>query len=234
MNIRRIDRSPEGLARTAKIKSLLPKVSFIDSILNPALDSLEPVLLTMLYAELEIYREYPKRPFQDPSSALKELDTFDARNHTTCFQGKAFEVMDNSLGDAELMDYRKAIGTLNHSEWGDATLLEVWGADHMADFPEMVREAFKYGTGITDTKPELTFHINPLFKNKLSGVTLMSDDQKIAKYDEDLLIAKALHFGARTLAECNREEDRYMSLSDEERRDEENEYLRIRKDVIGI
>ncbi len=106
MYIKFTDVSPEGRAREAKIKALLPKKSLVETILIPKIDFLYPVLLKMLYAELEIYRAYPKKPLDESGKAKIALQTFDARNHTACFQGKAFGVKDTTFGHGDLRDYR--------------------------------------------------------------------------------------------------------------------------------
>lgn len=234
MLVRYMDSSPEGKAREAKIKKVLPEETLVCSMLMPRIDVLFPMLLKMLYAELEIYREYPKKPLDESGKAKIALETFNARNHTTCFQGKAFEVRDHMYGDADLHDYRKAVGTFNHAEWGDATLMEIWGGDHMKGYPEMVKQAFKYGTNLIKTRPVLKFHINPLFKNECSGYTKLTDDQKIHKYDMDMLLAKALLWGTRTPEQSKRAENarsaRALKILDQE----EKRYLELRKKEIGV
>ena len=197
MYLKRIDTTPKGLARTALIESILPKETLIKTMLTPKLNSMTPTLLKMLYAELEVYRQFPKTPLEDIEKAKKEVKTFDPRNHTSCFQGKAFKVKDNTWGDAELQDYRNAVGTFHHAEWGDATLLEIWGGDHFKDYPKMVKAAFKYGANINKTKPVLKFHINPLFMNKKSGKTKMTPEQKQYQEDMDLLLHKAMIYGVK-------------------------------------
>jgi hypothetical protein len=206
MILRYTDTSPEGKERTAKIKLILPEKTLVESFLMPKVELMYPTLLKMLYAELEIYRAYPKKPLEESGKAKVEVRTFDPRNHLTCFQGKAFRVKDNSYGDADLVDYRKAVGTFNHAEWGDATLMEIWGGDHFKHHQEMVTSAFKYGAGITKTRPKLKFHVNPLFMNGSSGVTKQTDEQKQYAEDMDLLLAKAMTWGVRTQAESNRAE----------------------------
>jgi len=234
MYIKYIDNSPEGKIRQAKIKSILPEKSLIETMLMPKVDSMYPLLLRMLYAELEIYRAYPKKPLDESGKAKIALKTFDARNHTTCFQGKAFRVKDHQAGDGDLRDYRKAVGTFNHAEWGDATLLEIWGGDHMKEHPELVKQAFKYGANLIKTRPVLKFHINPLFRNKDSGRTKLTDQQKIYKYDQDLLLAKAMTFGARTCKEANRAENSRRIRSEKIQAKLDKEYLDNRKKDIGI
>jgi hypothetical protein len=229
-----MDCSPEGKAREALIKELLPKTTMVCQFLLPKIELMYPTLLKMLYAELEIYRAYPKKPLDESGKAKLAVKTFDSRNHTTCFQGKAFNVKDHTYGDADLHDYRKAVGTFNHEEWGDATLMEIWGGDHMKDYPEMVTQAFKYGANLIKTKPVLKFHVNPLFKNKCSGVTTLTDEQKIHKYDQDLLLAKALAWGVRTPQEAERTRNCRSARSLKLQEKEDAKYFKDRETVIGL
>ena len=234
MLIRYKDCSPAGKEREAKIKALLPSKSLIETMLMPKVEMMFPLLLKMLYAELEIYREYPKKPLEESGKAKLALKTFDARNHTTCFQGKAFKVTDSVCGDADLQDYRNAVGTFNHAEWGDATLMEIWGGDHMKDYPEMVKQAFKYGANLISTRPVLKFHVNPLFMNLKTGKTKLTDEQKVYKYDQDLLLAKSQMWGARTREEYLRAENSRRIRSEKQQARLEEEYLEERKRQIGI
>jgi hypothetical protein len=234
MYIKYTDHSPEGRARKAKIKALLPKKSLVETMLIPKIDFLYPVLLKMLYAELEIYRAYPKKPLDESGKAKIALKTFDARNHTACFQGKAFGVKDTTFGDGDLRDYRVAVGTFNHAEWGDATLMEVWGGDHMKDHSAMVKQAFKYGANLINTRPTLKFHVNPLFMNNKTGRTELNEDQKIYKYDQDILLAEATMWGARTRAEANRDSDRRSVRNAKVQAKMDAEYLKERKRHIGV
>ena len=234
MLIRYMDHSPEGIARDAKIKALLPKKTLIETMLMPKLDTMSPLLLKMLYEELEIYRAYPKKPLEDSGDAKIALKTFDARNHTTCYQGKAFKVTDSTCGDADLYDYRRAVGTFNHAEWGDATLMEIWGGDHMKDYPEMTKQAFKYGANLINTRPVLKFHVNPLFMNINSGRVKLTAEQKIHKYDSDLLLGKAMTWGARTREEANRAENSRRIRSEKHQAKLDKEYEEERKRQIGV
>ena len=234
MLIRHTDHSPEGKARVAKIKELLPKKSLVETMLMPKLDSVFPTLIKMLYEELEIYRAYPKKPLEESGKAKVALKTFDARNHTTCYQGKAFNVTDSEWGDADLHDYRRAIGTFNHAEWGDATLMEIWGGDHMKDYPEMTKQAFKYGANLINTRPVLKFHINPLFMNINTGKTILTKLQKIHKYDQDLLLAKSMMWGARTREEATKAENSRRIRSEKQQDKIDTEYIIERKKRIGI
>ena len=206
MILRYIDTSPEGKKRTALIKEILPKESLVDTMLMPKVEDMYPLLLKMLYAELEIYKAYPKKPLEESGKAKVAVKTFDPRNHTTCFQGKAFTVKDTNVSDGDLHDYRLAVGTFNHAEWGDATLMEIWGGDHFKDYQDMVTNAFKYGAGLIKTRPTLKFNINPLFKNGLTGKTKLTEEQRVYQEDQDLLLAKAMTWGARTPAEASRAE----------------------------
>jgi hypothetical protein len=233
MYVRYSDTSPEGLARTKIIKNILPKESLVQTFLAPKVDAMYPTLLKMLYAELEIYKAYPKKPLEESGKAKAAVKTFEPRNHTTCFQGKAFEVKDKTFGDADLRDYRQAIGTFNHAECGDATLMEIWAGDHMKEYPKMVIQAFKYGANLIKTRPVLKFNINPLFMNKTSGKTLLTKEQKIYNYDQDLLLAKAMTWGVRTAKESNRAKDSRSVRSAKIEKREHEKYLENRKKHIG-
>lgn len=196
MILRYHDNTEEGKKRRLKIESILPEKTLIETFLSPKIESLKPTLIKMLYVELDIYRNFPKKNLADVKKAKEELKTFDPRNNTTCFQGKAFKVSDN-YEDAELTYYRKAVGTFNHSEWGDATLLEIWGGDHFKNHKKMVESAFKYGTGITKQRPVLKFHVNPLFSNESSGRLKLTPEQRQYKKDMDELLAQAIVHGVK-------------------------------------
>lgn len=234
MYIKFSDDSPEGRAREQLIKELLPEKSLVETMLMPKVDMMYPLLTRMLYAELEIYRAYPKKPLDEAGKAKVAIKTFDARNHTTCFQGKAFNVKDTMYGDGDLRDYRRAVGTFNHAEWGDATLMEIWGGDHMKDYPEMVKQAFKYGANLIDTRPVLKFHVNPLFKNGNSGKTKLTDAQKIYNYDQDLLLAKAMTWGVRTPEESKRASNARSERAKKQQEKADADYHATRKKHLGI
>jgi hypothetical protein len=234
MYISYTDNSPAGKIREAKIKALLPKKSLVETMLMPKLSLMFPVLLKMLYAELEIYRAYPKKPLDESGKAKIALQTFDARNHTTCFQGKAFGVKDTTFGDGNLRDYRRSVGTFNHAEWGDATLMEIWGGDHMKDHSKMVKQAFKYGANLINTRPILKFHVNPIFMNYKTGKTELTEDQKIYKYDQELLLAEAEMWGARTRSEANKASDSRSLRSEKVQAKMDKKYLEERKRMIGF
>lgn len=168
MNIKRIRPQPEE----DLIAKILPKVPLTESMLIPGLmKSAKKILVSTLRNELEIYRQYPK---QGPMNKL----VFNPTHHKTCFMGQGFHVDSSEVGDAYLNDYRKAIGTLNHKQWGNATLLEIWAADHYDSHTAMVKGAFAYGKGDRNTCPVLKFHVFPLFANKQTGRKTFDDDDK--------------------------------------------------------
>lgn len=177
--IRWIDESPEGKKRTELIKSILPKKSIVGSFVQPRLmEATNDILIKALKKEIEIYKAYPKKGQYEPG-------TFDTRSTDSCFMGQGFK--GNGFGienwyDAELQDYRKAIGTIHHGEWGNCTLLEIWGGDHYVTHKEMVVGVMEYAYGLRNTMPELHFHVNPFFKNAKSGEMILSP---AVKEDQD-------------------------------------------------
>ena len=192
--------------RLKAIEKALPQEPFIDTMVQPELDKrMRSVLLRALKAEIEVYKNYPKRMEEKPKKAKK---TFDPRNNKTCFMGKGFKANDH-LTDKELLAYRKAIGTINHPEWGDCTLLEIWGGDHFEKYPSMVRSVFSYCTGMRKTLPTVKIHVNPLFANKHTGKRKLSAEQKQYKEDMDDLLAKAIVYGVRTPAQARRARKRH-------------------------
>lgn len=174
-SIRWADETPDGKKRTELIKQILPKKSIIDSFLQPRLmEAMSDILIKALKKEIEVYKAYPKKGQYDPG-------TFDTRSTDTCFMGQGFK--GNGFGvdnwyDAELQEYRKAIGTMHHMEWGNCTLLEIWGGDHYMSHKEMVVGVMEYAFGIRKTMPELHFYVNPFFKNKKSGEMVISSAVK--------------------------------------------------------
>jgi hypothetical protein len=234
MYMKYIGSGPEWDARVALIEKILPKETLVEQFLLPKVHQMFPMLVRMLYTELEIYRAYPKKPLEESGKAKVAVKTFDARNHTKCFQGKAFEVKDNTWGDADLKDYRTAIGTFNHAEWGDATLLEIWGADHMKEHRKMVTQAFKYGANLISTRPVLKFHVNPLFMNNKSGKTKLTDEQKIDKFDMDLLLAEAQMYGTRTPEQARRASEARGARATKAQKLADDQYLAARKKYIGV
>ena len=158
--------------RQETIKRVLPSVPFTESIVLPALWQLmlQP-LLQALKAEIEVYRAYPKRGKFD-------LKAFNPRNNKTCFMGLGFKSNDNWT-DAELRDYRKAVGTYSHKVWGDGvTLLEIWGGDHFEKYPEMVKAVFDYAYGGRNTMPKVTINIMPLIITKDTGTRILDEQQQ--------------------------------------------------------
>jgi hypothetical protein len=199
------DKTPE---RDKLIKKVLPTETIIGSILEPAIEKrLFDVLAECIKKEIEIYRAYPKDPSisgdDKKETPAEMLETFDPRNNNTCYMGKAFKANREAI-DADLRDYRKAIGTIHHPVWGDCTLLEIWGGDHFEDHNEMVVGVFKYGMNLTDTCPEIKVYTNPLFKNKLSKEFKISEEQQAYKDEMEMLLAKAMIFGVNTPEQARR------------------------------
>lgn len=167
--------TPEERQRRELINKILPRKTIVSDFLQPRLmEAMHDVLIKALKKEIEIYKAYPKTGKYNPN-------TFDTRSNDTCFMGQGFQA--NGLGpegwyDADLAEYRLAIGTIAHKEWGDCTLLEIWGGDHFKDYPEMVRGVMEYAWGRRKTMPELQFHINPFFKNASSGKMQLSEQQQ--------------------------------------------------------
>jgi len=179
--------------RSAEINDLLPKVPLTTSIHKKIEKLLCPLMVKAIKAELEIYRAYPKRMNEDPKVATK---TFDTRNPSTCFVGKGFK-MNSSLVDKELAIYRSKIGTIEHKEWGNCTLLEIWGGDHFAEHPKMVKAAFSYGVGLRDTMPTIKIYVNPLVYTEKSGKTKYTQEEIEEREAFDLMVAKAQLFGVK-------------------------------------
>lgn len=173
------DNSPEGQKRQKLIEQVLPKESIVGKFLQPRLmEAMSDILIKALKQEIEIYKAYPKAGKYNP-------DTFDTRSNDTCYMGQGFK--GNGFGvegwsDYELNEYRKAIGTLSHSEWGNCTLLEIWGGDHFESHKEMVTGVMEYAYGLRKTMPDVKFYVNPLYKNDASGKMILS---KAVKEDHD-------------------------------------------------
>lgn len=92
------------------------------------------------------------------------------------FMGQGFQANGSGLEgwyDAELRQYRAAIGTIHHTEWGNVTLLEIWGGDHMKDHGEMVRGVMEYAHGKRKTCPAVDFFVNPFYKNEQTGQMIL-------------------------------------------------------------
>lgn len=163
--------------RDAVIKTVLPDHPFTDDLIPLLLKLCKKPLLEALKKEIEVYKAFPKRGRMDKL-------TFDTTNHKTCFMGQGFNVKSGEIfDDADLRDYRRAVGTFRHGTWGNATLLEIWGGDHFKDYKAMVRGVFSYCKGERTTLPPLQFHILPLFSNKESGRwTLDEEDKDVFMY----------------------------------------------------
>lgn len=194
-------------AREAAIRELLPKQTIICDVLEPLISkTLFKALAKCVRTELEIYRNYPKKPSPDPVEEM--LDTFNPTNNETCYMGKGFKSNDGDLVDAELYAYRRAIGTIPHYVWGDVTLLEIWGGDHFEDHKHMVTGAFEYGMKLRDNCPVIKFFVNPLFKNKKSKEFRLSKKQVEEREYMDDLMARAMVYGVKSLKEAQRDRKR--------------------------
>jgi hypothetical protein len=164
--------------RAAAIKAALPPRPITDELIPVLMKLCKKPLLEALKKEIEVYKAFPKKGRMDKL-------TFDTTNHKTCFMGQGFQVRSGELfDDADLRDYRKAVGTLRHGTWGNATLLEIWGGDHFKDHKAMVKAVFSYCKGERTTLPALKFYVFPLFSNESSGRwTLDEDDKDVYMYE---------------------------------------------------
>jgi hypothetical protein len=161
--------TPERLAQIAKV---LPDHPITDELIPVLMKLCKKPLLEALKQEIEVYKAFPKKGRMDKL-------TFDTTNHKTCFMGQGFNVRSGELfDDADLKDYRKAVGTFRHGTWGNATLLEIWGGDHFKDYKSMVKAVFSYCKDERSSLPILKFHILPLFSNKSSGTWTMDESDK--------------------------------------------------------
>lgn len=184
MNIR-WNGTPE---RIEEIQRVLPKQPITDTILVPGLMKVaKKLLIKCLLMEIEIYKAFPKAGKMDKI-------TFNPTHHSTCFMGQGFMVGESGsdTDDADLRDYREAVGTLNHKRWGKATLLEVWAADHFDSNRSMVKGVFSYCKGDRATLPQIKFEVFPLFENKKSGKKTFNDHDKW--YAMDLYLKELNHF----------------------------------------
>lgn len=161
--------------RNRVIRQVLPKEPIVDSFLAPHLmEAMKAPLLQALRNEIEVYKSYPKQGQYNP-------DAFNPRNNTTCFMGQGFGMNGHGFEgwtDYDLDMYRRALGTIDHKEWGGCTLLEIWAADHFKDHKEMVNKTFRYCWGDEKELPELDFFINPFYRNAQSGKMEITEDQK--------------------------------------------------------
>lgn len=192
----KILRPPEELEL---IKRIFPEKPLTEKLIADLLKLAKKPLLETLRAEIEIYKQYPKKGRMDKL-------TFNPTNHKSCFMGQGFKVSTESnyaAGDAWLSEYRSSIGTINHGEWGNCTLLEAWAGDHFKRYPEMVKAVFSYCRGDRTTLPIIKFHIFPLFKNKDSGRTSFDDVDKESDMDRYLIEVNGLlaQYGRKPMKE---------------------------------
>jgi len=180
-----IDESPEGKKREELINKVLPKEPITGPGINDKiLKSTKKEAIEMLKAEIEVYRAFPKKGEYMPAE-------FNPQNSRKCFMGQAFTA--NGAGfegwtDYDLKRYREAVGKIDHAEWGNCTLLEIWGGDHFKDHKKMVTDVFMYGWGKLDKLPRITFHINPFNRNSKSGKWDPDPAEILEKAEEEHLI----------------------------------------------
>lgn len=178
--------------RKEEIDRILPKQPLVTEFMRPVIMALNKKWVPVLKLEIEIYKAMlvnrPEKP--------KEPETFDPRSNMTCFMGKGFErnggtgsFMEQSWTDWELEVYRKRVGTIKHARWGKCTLLEIWGADHFTDYPDMVRVVFEYTTGTRDKLPKLMFVSSPILITELTGKKKLTKEQVEAKRENENIIA---------------------------------------------
>lgn len=171
------DTSPEGKKKKAAIEAILPKEPIVaPDIDTQVLNTNRKRLIEMLKQEIEVYKAYPGKK-------RYEVDKFTPRNSRQCFMGQAFEYNGHGFEgwtSGDLHEYRKAVGTIEHSTWGDVTLLEIWGGDHFEKHQKMVKDVFRYCHGELKKMPKVNFYINPFYKNSESG-TWDPDPDEIAQ-----------------------------------------------------
>lgn len=173
--IRWTDDTPEGKKREELIQQVLPKEPITgEGIHDKILKLTKKRAIEMLKAEIEVYKAFPKHTDKlDP-------ETFNPRNSRQCFMGQGFKYNGHGFEgwtDYELVRYRNAVGKIEHSTWGNVTLLEIWGGDHFEKYPKMVKNVFLYGWGKINEMPKITFHINPFAKNGKSGTWMPDPDE---------------------------------------------------------
>lgn len=184
------DNSPEGKKKEAAILAVLPKEPIVSRDINlQVLNTNRKRLITMLKAEIEVYRAFPNKDRYEP-------DKFTPRNSRQCFMGQAFTANGHGFEDwtdYNLKRYRESVGTIDHETWGNVTLLEIWGGDHFEKYPKMVKDVFDYGHGQRKTLPKLNFYINPFYKNSESGTWDPDPDEIFQKAHREHLI-KIAHY----------------------------------------
>lgn len=179
----------KGPEHGAAIKAALPEQPFTQTIFQPELDKLmHDTLVKWLKAEIEVFKKFPK------PEARWDIETFDTRNNKECFMGQGFNMNGQGMFEAwysaDLQLYRKSVGTINHKTWGNCTLLEIWGGDHMKDYGDMVKDVMLYCSGKKRFLPELGFYINPLFSNDQSGKwMILPEDIEVAKERQESLLS---------------------------------------------
>lgn len=150
-------------ASLKKFRAALPKQTLTGEIQKRFDDfyegTIKVMLLKALLQEIEIFKRLPK------ANATFNLEEFDPRNPRTCFMGQGF--FSNGRGleamtDADLVEYRNAVGRFQHPVWGHCTVLEMWGGDHFTEWPDMVKGVLAYCMGERDELPHIEIKTNLL------------------------------------------------------------------------
>lgn len=175
------DNSDEGKARQKRIEETLPKEPIVSEDIDmKILNTNKKKLIEMLKAEIEVYKAYPRKGTYDP-------DNFTPRNSRKCFMGQGFTANGHGFEgwtDYDLVQYRNAVGKIEHGTWGNCTLLEIWGGDHYQSDNDMVVGVFKYCYGMRKTLPILKFNSIPFILTELTGKLTMREDEKDQAMDE--------------------------------------------------
>lgn len=151
-----------GIIKFGKGNDIVKKVaSFIDAPLTTKImedrrlyfESKKEEYRSTLLQEIEIYKAV--------KTQQGEVKSFDPRASKSCFMGQGFQ-MNGEFVDADLVAYRKAVGTIPHPIWGEATILEIWGGSHFTKYKQMVSHVYEYAMGMDSLDPDVVhFYIDP-------------------------------------------------------------------------
>lgn len=163
-----------------QVDTALPPKTFFEEFKSRLLKSLHDVLVSWLIREIEVLKNFPKTEIN--------FKDFNPKAGLLMFRGE--KLIKDKHGafdqwmDSDLSSYREAVGTISHKIWGNATLLEIWAADHYGKDDvgtAMVLEVFKYCYGKRDTIPTVSFSVLP-FLNEVPGRTM-----EVASVNTELL-----------------------------------------------
>ncbi len=169
------------------VKNVLPTAPFVHTrVLEPMFAVFHDALVDALYLEIEVYKQYPR----DVSRI--DVSKFNPTNPGRCFMGLGFFSNSATLMDRDLEVYRRRIGKINHSTWGDVTLLEIWAGDHYESHTKMVTDVFKYCLGKRKECPVLSFHYNPFIPHKDKSVTptKANKEQALGEFIEEYQVLR--------------------------------------------